>query len=137
MAQRISYAVGRLDRVLRRRLGEALEPHGLSLSEYTTLSILELRSGLSNAQLARRALITPQSMNEVLARLEHRRLVRRAPDPAHGRIRPAELTPAGKRALARAEAAVDEVERAMLAGVATTEQRRLADLLAAALRGLA
>jgi DNA-binding MarR family transcriptional regulator len=136
VAQRISYAVGRLDRVLRRRLGEALEPHGLSLPEYTTLSVLRLRSGLSNAQLARRSLITPQSMNEVLARLEDRRLVRRLADPSHGRIRPAQLTAAGRRALARADAAVDQVERAMLSGVSAPERRRLRELLAAALRGL-
>ncbi|HEU5363206.1 MAG TPA: MarR family transcriptional regulator [Gaiellaceae bacterium] len=136
MAPRISYAVGRLDRVLRRRLGDALEPHGLSLPEYTTLSVLSARSGLSNAQLARRSLITPQAMNEVLARLEERKLVRRRRDPTHARIRPAELTPAGKRTLVRADAAVDIVERAMLAGVSAAERRRLAQLLTSALRGL-
>lgn len=136
MAPRISYAVGRLDRVLRRRLGDALEPHGLSLPEYTTLSVLSARSGLSNAQLARRSLITPQAMNEVLARLEERKLVRRRRDPTHARIRPAELTPAGKRTLLRADAAVDIVERAMLAGVSAAERRRLAQLLTSALRGL-
>ena len=136
MAPRVSYAVGRLDRVLRRRLGEALEPHGLSLPEYTTLSVLHARSGLSNAQLARRALITPQAMNEVLARLEERGLVRRRSDPAHGRVRPAELTRAGERALAAADAGVDRVERAMLGELSAAERKRLAALLAAALRGL-
>jgi DNA-binding MarR family transcriptional regulator len=136
VAPRISYAVGRLDRVLRRRLGEALAAHGLSLPEYTTLSVLSARSGLSNAQLARRSLITPQAMNEVLARLEERKLVRRRRDPAHARVRPAELSAAGKRMLARADADVDEVERAMLAGISATERRRLARLLAYALEGL-
>jgi DNA-binding MarR family transcriptional regulator len=94
------------------------------------------RSGLSNAQLARRSLITPQAMNEVLARLEERKLVRRRRDPAHGRVRPAELTAAGKRALARADADVDGVERAMLAGASAAERRSLSRLLAAALRNL-
>lgn len=136
MAPRISYAVGRLDRVLRRRLADALEPHGLSLPEYTTLSVLQARSGLSNAQLARRSLITPQAMNEVLARLEERRLVRRRRDPAHARIRPAELTAAGRRVLIAADSAVDLVEHAMLADVPAAERRRLGTLLAAALRGL-
>jgi DNA-binding MarR family transcriptional regulator len=137
VAPRISYAVGRLDRVLRRRLAEALAPYGLSLPEYTTLSVLSARSGLSNAQLARRSLITPQAMNEVLARLEARRLVRRRRDPAHARIRPAELTAAGRRTLAAADTAVDAVERAMLTGIPGAERRRLAHLLASALRHLA
>lgn len=136
MAPRISYAVGRLDRVLRRRLGEALEPHELSVAEYTTLSVLHSRSGLSNAQLARRALITPQAMNEVLARLERRKLVRRRPDPAHGRVRPAELTAAGSRKLAAADDAARFVERAMLAGIPVAERKQFAELLASALNNL-
>lgn len=135
VAPRISYVVGRLDRVLRRALGDALAPHGLSLPEYTTLSVLSARSGLSNAQLARRSLITPQAMNEVLARLEERRLVRRRPDPAHRRVRPAELTAAGKRALTAADRAVDAVERTMLGDVSAAERRQLGQLLAKALRG--
>lgn len=124
---RVSYLVGRLDRLLRMRLGDALEPHRLTLAEYTALSVLESRSGLSNAQLARRALITPQAMNEVLARLESRRLVRRS--PAAGRARPVELTPSGRRLLAAAEASVDAVERKMLAGVRRDDRTRLRDLL--------
>jgi len=130
---RVSYLVGRLDRLLRRRLGDALAPHGLSLAEYTTLSVLRGRDGLSNAQLARRALITPQAMNEVLVRLESRRLVRRRPHLQHGRVRPAELTKAGERVLAGADRDVDEVERAMLRSV---ETRSLRSLLRDALRGL-
>lgn len=136
MAARVSYLVGRLDRVLRRRLGDALSAHGLSLPEYTTLSVLAARTGLSNAQLARRSLITPQAMNEVLTRLEERRLVRRRADPRHGRSRPAELTAAGRRALAAADASVDVVERAMLAGLPAAERRLLSRRLEEALRGL-
>ena len=124
---RISYLVGRLDRLLRTRLGDALKPHRLTLAEYTVLSVLDARSGLSNAQLARRALITPQAMNEVLGRLESRRLVKRGP-PA-GRARPAELTAAGRRLLAAADSSVDAVERTMLAGLGRDDRSRLKDAL--------
>jgi DNA-binding MarR family transcriptional regulator len=132
----VSYLVGRLDRLLRRRLGNALAAHGLSLPEYTTLSVLAARGGLSNAQVARRSLITPQAANEVLTRLEERRLLRRLPDPQHGRVRPAELTAAGRRLLAKADAAVDVVEREMLAGLAAAERRALRDALASSVRSL-
>ena len=124
---RVSYLVGRLDRLLRSRLGEALEPHGLTLGEYTTLSVLAGRGGLSNAQLARRALITPQAMNEVLARLEARRLVRRP--SMEGRARPAELTAAGRRKLQGADSSVDEVEASMLAELSSADRARLTELL--------
>ena len=137
MVPRVSYLVGRLDRLLRRRLGDALAVHGLSLPEYTTLSVLSARSGLSNAQLARRSLITPQAANEVLARLERRKLLRRLDDPDHGRIRPAQLTAAGHRLLAKADADVDAVERKMLAGLTGAERRALREALDSVVRGLA
>ena len=137
MAPRVTYLVGRLDRLLRRRLGQVLADHGLSLAEYTTLSVLSARSGLSNAQLARRSLITPQAANEVLTRLEERRLLRRAAHPARGRVRPAELTAAGRRVLDRADAAVDAVERELLAGMTPAERKMLRDGLSSAVRALA
>jgi DNA-binding MarR family transcriptional regulator len=111
---RLSYRIGRLDRVLRRRLSAAVEPHGLTLPAYATLSVLCANDGLSNAQLARRSLITPQSMSEVLTLLVERGYVRRKADPALGRAIRTELTKAGIRALDRCDRAVDEVERQML-----------------------
>ena len=119
MEPRLSYLIGRLDRVLRRRLGAAVEPAGLTLPAYTALSVLRAQGGLSNAQLARRSLITPQSMNEVLARLVDRGYVRRR--PTSGRAIRLELTPAGSRVLARCERAVDEVEREMIGGFGAAE----------------
>ena len=99
MEPRLSYVIGRLDHVLRRRIAELVEPHGLTVSQYTALSVMRSRPGLSNAQLARRALITPQSMNEVLAQLTALKLIRRHPDPNHGRAIRTDLTPRGERVL--------------------------------------
>ncbi len=87
--------------MLRRRIGEVLEPHGLTVSQYTALSVMRSRAGLSNAQLARRVLITPQSMNEVVAQLAERKLIQRRPDPAHGRAIRTDLTPRGEHVLRR------------------------------------
>ena len=53
MEPRLSYLIGRLDRVLRRRLAAAVEPAGLTLPAYVALSVLRAQDGLSNAQLAR------------------------------------------------------------------------------------
>ena len=50
------YLVGRMDRVVRRAIDDVVKAHGLSVNQYTTLSVLDHRSGLSNAQLARRSL---------------------------------------------------------------------------------
>jgi DNA-binding MarR family transcriptional regulator len=129
VAPRTAYLIGRVDRLLRRSLGDALKLHGLSLADYTTLSVLSDRAGLSNAQLARRSLITPQAMNEVLARLERNDLVRRSADPLHGRIRPAALTARGAAVLTAANADVDVAERALLRALSAADRKLLRTLL--------
>ncbi|HZT54359.1 MAG TPA: MarR family transcriptional regulator, partial [Gaiellaceae bacterium] len=115
---------------------EALRQHGLTTPQYTALSVLRARSGLSNAQLARRALITPQSMSEVVAALEAKGLVRRRSDPDHGRILRTELTERGAASLAAADGTVDEIEAQMLAELAPPERERLLAWLASCARML-
>jgi DNA-binding MarR family transcriptional regulator len=118
---RLTYVIGRLDRVLRRRLSAAVAQAGLTLPAYTALSVLRTQDGLSNAQLARRSLVTPQSMSEVLALLVDLGYVRRHTRPGQGRVIRTELTRAGSRALERCDPAVDEVEQEMLADLDAEE----------------
>ena len=126
---RLGYLIGRLERVLRRRLSAAVEPAGLTLPAYTALSVLRTEDGLSNAQLARRSLVTPQSMSEVLALLVEQGYVRRRAEPDHGRIIRTELTKAGLRALDRCDRAVDAVERELLGDLDADEAASLRDFL--------
>lgn len=126
---RSTYVLARLARVVQRLLEKALTPHGLTLPQFTTLTVLLRRPGLSNAQLARRAYITPQSMQEVLLVLESRRLVRRTPSPGNQRILQAVLTAGGKRLVERAERDALEVENAMLAGFTPSQRRQFAKSL--------
>jgi DNA-binding MarR family transcriptional regulator len=126
---RLSYVIGRLERALRRRLTAAVEPMGLTLPAYTALSVLRVQDGLSNAQLARRSFVTPQSMSEVLALLVERGYVRRRAEPGHGRVLRTELTKAGNRALDRCDRAVDAIERELLADLDGTEAAELRDVL--------
>jgi len=134
---RISYLIGRLDRILRRRLTAAVEPYGLSLPAYIALSVLRANDGLSNAQLARRSLVTPQSMSEALALLVERGFVKRRADPDHGRIIRTEITRSGLRALDRCNRAVDEVEGELLAGVDPDDVEVARAVLAATASGRA
>ena len=137
MEPRVSYIVGRLDRVLRRRLSTAVEPTGLTLPAYTALSVLRVQDGLSNAHLARLSLVTPQSMSEVLTLLVDRGYVRRRADPGNGRVIRTELTSAGTRALERCDRAVDIVEQEMLEDLDADDVARLRDVLSRCGRALA
>jgi len=130
------YLVGRIDRVVRRAMGSVLTAQGLSVNQYATLSVLNRGSGLSNAQLARRALVSPQSMNEVLLTLEQRGLVGRRAHPDHGRILQARLTAKGRALLARCDAEVHEVEARMVSGMSEDERAALRGALLSSIRAL-
>jgi DNA-binding MarR family transcriptional regulator len=112
---RVSYVIARLDRAVRREITGIVSPHGLTATQYTALSVLRMRKGLSNAQLARRSYVTPQSMIEMLGTLEGKGLVTRSPAPDHGRILRTELTAKGRRLLSRCDAAIDQMESEMTA----------------------
>jgi DNA-binding MarR family transcriptional regulator len=133
---RISYIVARLERAVRKAINEQVKPYGLTTLQYTALSVLGIKGELSNAQLARRAYMTPQSMSEVLAVLEKRGLVERGTLPSHRRVYPVKLTARGRQILAACDKAVDEIERKMLAGLDAQQQAIMRDGLLAAVRAL-
>lgn len=116
------YIIGRVNQGVRRHMRQCLAEWNLTVQEFTTLSVLGSRPGLSNAQLARRALVTPQAMIEILAKLEARGLVRRTADPAHRRILRAELTPAAVELLSTIEPHILSIQDLMLASIPVREQ---------------
>jgi DNA-binding MarR family transcriptional regulator len=138
---RLIYAVGRFDTALRAELKRRLAPLDLTLAEFTTLSVLTARSGLSNAQLARRALVTPQAMNQVLGSLEEKGLTRRGSpledrSGAHHRARGAQLTAKGERQVRRCIPLVDAIEDACFAEIKPSERAALATMLGEATQRL-
>ena len=113
----LTYVIGSLDRILRRKMTEALAPLGLTLAQFTALSVLDARGAASNAQLAERSFITPQSANEVMTVMASRKWITREPDPNHGRIVVLQLTDEGRDVLRRGMETVRVLEQQMLAGI--------------------
>lgn len=127
---RIAYLVKWVERGLRLLLDEALAPSGVSTPEYTALSVLGQRDGLSSAQLARRVAVTPQAMNQIVIGLERRGLIRRESE-AHGRMMGTSLTAKGAELLAVCNRATLPVEERLLAGLSRTEVAAFRRTLAA------
>jgi DNA-binding MarR family transcriptional regulator len=125
----ISYVIARLERAVRKEIGRLVGPKGLSVAQYTTLSILRSRSGLSNAQLARRLWVTPQSMNEVISALERGGLIARVPDVDNRRILRTALTEHGRETLEACDADILAMEEQMLLGVSPEVQDQLVEVL--------
>ncbi len=124
-----SYLIGRTDRLIRAELEAALLDTGLTLPEYTALSVLRARPGLSNARLARRSLVTPQSMHKVVRSLEDAELVVRTAKPAGSRVLGAEITPKGEEVLDHMLLRVHTAEDRVLHELDDDERRELLRLL--------
>jgi DNA-binding MarR family transcriptional regulator len=127
---RVGYLVYRLERRLRDRLDDAVRAHGVTTTEYVTLSVLRTHDGMSCAQLARWAFVTPQAMNVVITALEKRRLVRRRQDPQHGRVLRTSVTRKGLEVLDRCDRAMDVIEADMLGQMSPESVENLKHLLA-------
>lgn len=122
--------------MVRRRLGEVLTPLGLTVPQYTVLAVLGARGQLSNAQLAERAFVTPQTANEMVKTMEASKWIQRSPDPNHGRVINLKLTDKGRQVLASAHAAAARLEDEMLASVAAPERQCFHDQLKLAIHAL-
>lgn len=127
--QRLTYLVKQLQMAERARMEEVLRPLGVTLQQYTALSLLERREGLSSAQLARRHYVTPQAMHQLVASMERDGLIERRADEANRRILRAWLTDHGGEVLMSCHAAVDAVENRMVSALTPDE----ADVFARAL----
>jgi len=114
---RLTYLVKRLEMAERARLEEVLRPLGVTVHQYTALSILERRDGLSSAQLARRHFVTAQAMNQMVAAMERDGLIVRQPDPMNRKILRVSLTERGWDVLRACHEGAEDLERRMLAAL--------------------
>ncbi|WP_030739952.1 MarR family winged helix-turn-helix transcriptional regulator [Streptomyces sp. NRRL F-5135] len=127
ITEHVGYRLKRASAALRGAMDKALREHDLTVPQYSCLELLDERPGLSNADLARGTFVTRQSANVVLRGLKDAGLITRAATTDHGRALPVHLTPAGRRRLHAARAAVYAIEERMIEAIPA---QRLAALLA-------
>jgi DNA-binding MarR family transcriptional regulator len=125
----VGYTLKRVQHGLRAALDAALRDLEVTSPQYAVLAFLERSPGLSGAQLARRAFVTPQTMHRIVAHLEAAGLVAREPHPEVGRRLDATLTPAGWERLAECHRRVQAVETRLTAELTAAERRQLLTLL--------
>jgi DNA-binding MarR family transcriptional regulator len=114
---------------LRQRLEAELAQVGITAPQNAVLLAVSGNPRISNADLARAAFVTPQTMQAILVNLERGGLIMRSPHPEHGRVIMTELTAAGKQAVADGAKAADAVERQLLSKLSAQEAKLLCDLL--------
>jgi DNA-binding MarR family transcriptional regulator len=132
----IGYLLKNAQQALRTEMDASLRDLAITTPQYAVLTFLEESPGLSSAQLARRAFVTPQTMNRIVANLEAGELIERQPHPELGRVQEARLSRRGRRLLGECQRRIDDVEARMVADLTAAERRQLANLLKRCTRAL-
>jgi len=133
---RAIYVVKQLELAVRVRLDVICREHGITTTQYTALSVLHVRPGMSSAQLAVRSFITPQSAHQTVTELEEMSLIDRTPDELNRRILRINLTGEGRGLLESCDGAVDHLEARMFDGFDDAEPWALQQLLSRCIRNL-
>jgi DNA-binding MarR family transcriptional regulator len=113
----LGFLLKSLQHSLRQTIDEALRKQGVELSfaQFAALLNLQSDSGVTGAKLARRALVSAQTMNSALRALERDGYIERRPHPASRRADSWSLTAAGVAELDRARRVGAAVFARMLA----------------------
>ncbi len=116
----------------RHRMEKALADLSITPPQFAVLTMLRAYPGHSNADLARLALLTPQTVILIVANLERAGFIWRRRHEVHGRIQHLELTESGAALLGEATARARELERDLAAGLEPAEEGAIRRWLASA-----
>jgi DNA-binding MarR family transcriptional regulator len=127
----VGFLLKSLHHTLRQTFDEALRKQGVELSfaQFSALFSLHCDSGVTGAQLARRAMVSAQTMNSALHALELDGYIERRPHPATRRADSWSLTATGLEELERARQVGTAIFTKMLGALDASEVAALEDYL--------
>jgi DNA-binding MarR family transcriptional regulator len=104
-------------------LERALAGLGATPPQFLVLTMLRAYPGLSGADLARVAMLTPQTVGVIIGNLERDGAIRKTPHPVHGRVLQWTLTRRGLALLEKCRRHAQALERRLAAGLNRREER--------------
>ncbi|WP_409998477.1 MarR family winged helix-turn-helix transcriptional regulator [Bradyrhizobium sp. SZCCHNR1002] len=113
----LAYLLRQAQAAARLSLDRALTATGLTHPQFVVLTMLKAYPGLSGADCARVALLTPQTVNVIIGNLERCGAIRSTPHPIHGRVLQWSLTRQGIALLTRARRQAMALERRLAGGL--------------------
>jgi DNA-binding MarR family transcriptional regulator len=119
------YAIKQVELAVRSHLDDLLKGSGVTAVQYTALTVLNRRDGLTSAQLARNSFVKTQSMADIVTALEKARLINRRRDPADSRRILISLTDQGRTLISEYDEPVRKLEAQMIAGLTNAQVRDL------------
>jgi DNA-binding MarR family transcriptional regulator len=122
MPARTIYLIKRAETEITAHMTKILGEFEMTPMQFTILNFVQDNpADLSSAQLSRRFLMTPQSMNEAIATLQRKELLEKYTDAKHKRILRISLTEKGVEKLKICNAAMDNFEAKLFAGFQAAE----------------
>lgn len=110
----LGYLLRQAAAAYRHRIERALADLAVTPPQFSVLTMLAAYPGHSNADLARVALLTPQTVSVIVANLERAGSVIRRPHAIHGRIQHLDLSESGRALLATCRDRVHAIERDLI-----------------------
>ena len=111
-------------------LERALSELGVTPPQFLVLTMLKAYPGLSGADLARVAMLTPQTVGVIIRNLERDGAILMTPHPVHGRVLQWTLTRRGLSLLEKCRKHAMTLERRLAAGLSAREQATVRHWLA-------
>jgi DNA-binding MarR family transcriptional regulator len=118
----LGYLLRQAQAASRLAMERALAELGVTPPQFVVLTMLQAYPGLSGADLARVALLTPQTVGVIIRNLERGGSIRKTPHPVHGRVLMWALTRNGTALLGKCRRHVLTLERRLGAGLTAKTQ---------------
>ena len=126
----LGYLLRQAQAAARLTLERALAEFGVTPPQFIVLTMLKAYPGLSGADLARVALLTPQTVGVIIRNLERDRAIRKTPHPGHGRVLQWTVTRRGLMLLEKCRRPVIALERRLAADLSPQALRAIRRWLA-------
>ena len=126
----LAYLLRQAQAATRLAMERALADLGATPPQFVVLTMLRAYPGLSGADLARVAMLTPQTTGVIIRNLERDGAIRKTPHPVHGRVLQWTVTRRGAALLDKCRRHAQAIERRLVAGLSANGQRTIRRWLA-------
>ena len=119
----LAYLLRQASAANRLNMERLLADLGVTLPQFFVLTMLGAYPGISGADVARLAMLTPQTVSVIMNNLEKMGAIVRQPHPVHGRIQTIALTESGQTLLAECKVRAREADKRLRAGLTAEEEQ--------------
>jgi len=126
----LAYLLRQAQAATRLSMERALADLGVTPPQFVVLTMLKAYPGLSGADLARVAMLTPQTVGVIIRNLERDDAIKKTPHPVHGRVLQWTVTRRGAALLDSCKRHAQVIEQRLTAGLSARDQTMIRRWLA-------